>query len=134
LEDTAVKERTTQCLLALVAVLLAAHLFRSALLVPTADAKEPEQVAAVLRAQEIQLIDKRGKTVAQLHVGEDGGGNLRLRSGDGMVRVKLGATDDGSGLLLFDREAEPAVRLAADKSGTSAMLAEKGKDNKVIRP
>jgi hypothetical protein len=128
------KERTTQWLLAVVAVLLAAHLLRPALLVPRADAREAEHVVSVLCAQEIQLVDKQGKTVAQLHVGKDGGGNLRLRSGDGMVRVKLGATDDGSGLLLFDREAEPAVRLASDKSGTSATLAEKGKDKKVIKP
>jgi hypothetical protein len=128
------KERTTQGLLAAVAVLLAAHLLRPTELVAPADARETAAVAPVLRAQEIQLVDKQGKTVAQLHVGEDGGGNLRLRSGDGMVRVKLGATDDGSGLLLFDREAEPAVRLASDISGTSATLAEKGKDKRVIKP
>lgn len=128
------KERTSQCLLAAVALLLGAHLLRPALQATTANAKDVEQVATVVRAQEIQLVDKKGKTVAQLHVGDDGGGNLRLRSGDGMVRVKLGATDDGSGLLLFDREAEPAVWLAADKTGTSATLAEKGKDKRVIKP
>jgi hypothetical protein len=127
-------ERTTQFLLAAVVLLLFAHLFRSAPLLSTADAKDAEQVATVLRAGEIQLIDRQGKTVAQLHIGADGGGNLRLRSGDGMVRVKLGATDDGSGLLLFDREAEPAVRLASDQSGTSATLVEKGKGKKVIKP
>lgn len=128
------KERTTQCLLAAVAVILAAHLFRAAPSVPTADAQQGDQVAAVLRAQEIQLVDEQGKTVAQLHVGKDGGGNLRLRSADGMVRVKLGATVDGSGLLLFDQEAEPAVWLASNKSGTSATLAEKGKDKRIIMP
>jgi hypothetical protein len=133
-EEAGMKERTTQFLLAAVALLLVAHLFRTAPLLPTAAAKEAEPVATVLRAGEIQLIDQQGKMVAQLHVGADGGGNLRLRSGDGMVRVKLGATDDGSGLLLFDREAEPAVRLASDKSGTSATLVEKGKDKKVIKP
>jgi hypothetical protein len=127
------KEITTQCLLAMVAVFLGAHLIRIGLATDAA-AKEADQVAAVLRAREILLVDKAGKTVAQLHVGEDGGGNLRLRSGNGMVRVKLGATDDGSGLLLFDREAEPAVRLASDTSGTSATLAEKGKNKKVIKP
>jgi hypothetical protein len=128
------KDRTTRCLLAAVVVLLAAHLLRPALLVPTVNAKDAEPAAPVLRAQEIQLVDKQGKTVAQLHVGEDGGGNLRLRSGDGMVRVKLGATKDGSGLLLFDRAAEPAVSLASNKSGTSATLAEKGKEKRVIKP
>jgi hypothetical protein len=64
----------------------------------------------VLRAQAIELVDKKGQVVAQLHTGEDGGGNLRLRSGDGVVRVKLGGTADGSGFLLFDKEAEPPYR------------------------
>ena len=128
------KGRATQYLLAAVAILLFAHLLRFAHPIPTASAQDREQIPSVLRAQEIQLVDKQGNTVAQLFVGEDGGGNLRLRSGDGMVRVKLGATIDGSGLLLFDREAEPAVWLASNKSGTSATLAEKGKEKRVIKP
>jgi hypothetical protein len=128
------KERTTQVLLAAVAVLLAAHLFRSPPVAVTGQAEEAGQVPAVLRAQEILLVDKQGKVVAQLHVGEDGGGNLRLRSGDGTVRVKLGGTADGSALLLMDNEAEPAVWLATNKSGTSVTLAEKGKEKRVLKP
>lgn len=128
------KERTTQVLLAAVIVLLAAHLFRSAPESPTARAGELEEVAAVLRAHEIELVDNQGKTVAQLHVGEDGGGNLRLRSGDGIVRVKLGGTAEGSGLVLMDKEAEPAVWLVANESGTSITLAEKGKEKRVLEP
>ena len=128
------KERTTQVLLAAVAVLLAAHLFRSAPVAPTAQAEEAGQVPAVLRAQEILLVDKQGKAVAQLHIGEDGGGNLRLRSGDGTIRVKLGGGADGLALLLMDKEAEPAVWLATNKAGTSVTLAEKGKEKRVIKP
>jgi hypothetical protein len=126
------KERSTKPLLAVIAVLLIGHLWRSA------PAVSPDRgdtgPASIVRAQAFELVDKQGKTVAQLHVGEDGGGNLRLRSGDGMVRVKLGATDDGSGLILFDTEAEPAVHLAANKAGTSATLAQKGKPQKVLQP
>lgn len=128
------KERTTQALLALAAALLAAHLFRGLPPRPTAQAAEARHVPAVLRAHEIELVDKQGKVVAQLHVGQDGGGNLRLRSGDGVVRVKLGGTADGSALLLADNEAEPAIWLATNKSGTSVTLAEKGKQKRVIKP
>ena len=128
------RERTTQVLLAAVAVLLLAHLVRPALTSSTAHAQESGQAVAVLRAQAIELVDKHGKAVAQLHVGEDGGGNLRLRSGDGMVRVKLGATAGGSGLLLFDKQAEPAMSLVSNKAGTSLMLAESGKKNRLIKP
>lgn len=92
------------------------------------------QVPKVIRAQAIELVDERGQVRAQLHLGDDGGGNLRLRSGDGTVRVKLAGTVDGSGLVLFDKEAEPALWLAANKSGTSLTVAEKGKQKRIIKP
>ncbi len=128
------KEHTTQILLAAIALLLLAHLVRPALTPFPTRAQQVEKVPAVIRAQAIELVDKKGQVVGQLHVGEDGGGNLRLRSGDGTVRVKLAGTADGSGLLLFDKEAEPALWLVANKSGTSVILAEKGKQKRVIKP
>jgi hypothetical protein len=124
--------QTTRALLAAVVLLLTVHLLRSAR--PTAEAQEAEQIPPVLRAQAIEFVDQQGRVVAQLYVGEDGGGNLRLRSGDGTVRVKLGATSDGSGLLLLDKDAEPAVWLATKKDGTSITLAERGKESRVITP
>jgi hypothetical protein len=127
------KERTTQVLLAATAGLLVAHMFRAAPVIEAVQAA-PQAAPEVLRAQRFELVDKRGRVVAQLHLGEDGGGNIRLRSADGMVRVKLGATTDGSALLLFDKEAEPALWLASNKAGTSATLAEKGKEKKVLKP
>lgn len=127
------KERTTQILLAAIVVLLVFHLFRSGEAVPTAQAQEA-QTPDVLRARSIELVSANGTVVAQLHVGEDGGGNVRLRSGDGTVRVKLGATTHGSGLLLLDRDTEPAVTLGTNASGTSLTLAQKGKAKRVITP
>jgi hypothetical protein len=128
------KERTTQLLLAMVVILLVAQLFRETPPGSAVHVAEPAVERSVLRAQAFELVDKQGKVVAQMHVGEDGGGNIRLRSGDGMVRVKLGASTDGSGLILFDTEASPAVHLAANRSGTSATLAQKGKEKRVIQP
>jgi hypothetical protein len=128
------KERTTQVFLAVVGVLLLAHLFRPAPVLSSAPAGEAGTVPAVLRAQEIQLVNQQGLVLAQLYAGADGGGNLRLRSGEGTIRVKLGGTTDGSGLLLMDKEAEPAVWLATGKSGTSITLAEKGKEKRVLKP
>jgi hypothetical protein len=128
------KERTTQLLLAMVVILLVAQLFRETSPGSAVHAAESTVERSVVRAQAFELVDKQGKVVAQMHVGEDGGGNIRLRSGDGMVRVKLGASTDGSGLILFDTEASPAIHLAANKSGTSATLAQKGKEKRVIQP
>ncbi|MBL8202881.1 MAG: hypothetical protein JNM09_01535 [Blastocatellia bacterium] len=128
------KERTTQILLVLVAILLAAHLVRPALISSSAQASQNENPPAVLRAQSIELVDKQGQARAQLFLGEDGGGNLRLRDGSGTVRVKLGATPTGAGLILFDQDVEPAIWASTDKSSTSLKLAEKGKEQRVIKP
>ena len=126
--------RTSQLLLAAAVVLLAANLFRPAPGADAARAGEPGKPPEVIRARGFDLVNEQGKVVAQLHVGEQGGGNIRLRSADGTVRVKVGATADGSSLLLFDKEAEPAVELTSNKSGTSATLAEKGKEKTVLKP
>ena len=128
------KERTTQVLLAIVAVLLTVHLWKSPAALSQVHAQDASPPKAVLRAESFELVNKAGKVVAQLFAGEDGGGNLRLRSSDGLVRVKLGATADGSGLVLFNQEAEPAVWAASNKSGTSVTLAESGKEKKVLKP
>ena len=124
-------DRTTKTLLTAVVALLAAHLVRSAPSAPIADAQE---VAPVVRAQAIELVNAQGLVVAQLYTGDDGGGNLRLRNGEGLVRVKLGATADGSGLLLLDRDVEPAVVLGSGDEGTSLTLAQEGRRNRVIKP
>jgi hypothetical protein len=132
------KERTTQYLLAAVVLLLsahlAAHLVRAVLPNVSSQAQEKAKDPAVLRAQAIELVDKQGQVRAQLYLGEDGGGNLRLRDATGTVRVKLGATMQGSGLLLLDQDVEPAIWMAVKHSETTLTLAEKGKEKKVIRP
>ena len=127
------KERTTQLLLAAVAVLLAVHLFRAA---PpaSAGAEQGGPAPAVLRAQSFEMVNAQGQVIAQLHRGEDGGGNLRLRTGDGTIRVKLGATAEGSSLHLMDNQPEPALSLASNKAGTRVTLAQKGKEKRVLEP
>ena len=127
------KERVTQLLLAAVAALLALHLFRPAL-VASAGGDPPPPAPAVVRAQSFEVVDAQGRVVAQLHRGEDGGGNLRLRTADGTIRVKLGATADGSSLHLMDSQPEPAVSMASNNSGTRITLAEKGKEKRVLQP
>ena len=93
------------------AVLLAGLIWTSA-------QSQPAPAAAdVLRARLIELVDEDGRTRAQLHLGADGGGNLRLYGGNGEVRVKLGGTTEGGGLILMDARTEPSVLLAADQRG-----------------
>lgn len=126
--------RTTQALLAVNAILLALHLFYLAGGAAPAVAQAPAPVPEVLRARLIELVSAQGLVVAQLHAGEDGGGNLRLRDGSGTVRVKLGATPDGAGLILMDGRPEPAIRLSSAKAGTSLTLAQQGRESRILVP
>jgi hypothetical protein len=95
----------------------------------------PQRDPEIIRAQAIELVDERGEVRAQLHLGEDGSGNLRIRDGSGRVRVKLGTTIEGStGLLLMDQSIEPTVSLVAGRSATSIKLAGNDGKKRVITP
>lgn len=126
--------RLTQSLLAVIALLLAAHLVFSHGFPGPAHAQAGVAVPEVLRARQFDLVNARGAVVGQLYTGEDGGGQLRFRDASGEVRVKLGASPDGSGLVLMDADTEPAVWLATNREGTSITLAQKGKERRRITP
>jgi hypothetical protein len=133
-EDEAMKDRTARILLASVGLLLVAHLLRSATMPVAASAEEAETVPAVLRARMIELVDEQGQIRANLKMEPGGEVVFRLRDAEGKIRVKLGAAQDGSGLLLLDDRTEPAVQMLAKRAGTTVTLAEKGKENRVIKP
>jgi hypothetical protein len=124
--------RTTQLLLAAIAILLAAHLLRMA--VPVAQADQNDEVPAVLRARMLELVDQEGGCRANLKVEEGGEVVFRLRDAEGTIRVKIGAGKDGSGLVLMDDRTEPAVQLLAKRAGTSMTLSQEGKTKRVIMP
>jgi hypothetical protein len=126
--------RMTQALLVAAGVLLVAQFFRSAQVPPAAQAEEAEKVPAVLRARMIELVDERGQIRANLKVEPGGEVVFRLRDAKGTIRVKLGASEDGSGLLLLDDRTEPAVHVLAKPTGTTLTLAEKDKEKRVIKP
>ena len=117
----------------LMRALLASNAILLAALVWTQTRPQPP-VSDVLRARLIELIDQRGEMRAQLHVAENGGGELRLRSSAGEIRAKFGASDDGAILLLLDGSTEPAVSLAAGKDGSSLRLIDRGKGERVVAP
>ncbi len=97
---------------------------------PYASAKSPE----TLRARAIELVDERGRVRAQLNIEPDGETVFRLRDSTGEIRVKIGASADGSGLLLLDGSTEPGIHMLAGSSGTSVTLTSKGGQPRVIAP
>jgi len=81
-----------------------------------------EEVPDVLRAHSIELVDAAGQQRARLNIEDDGTVVFRLIAENGDIRVKLGADDGGSGLVLLDGATQPGVHALADESGGSFML------------
>lgn len=74
---------------------------------------------AMLKTSALELVDEHGRVRAQLKVEADGEVVFRLRDAKGTIRVKLGADDTGSGLVLLDEETEPAIHMIARRTGTA---------------
>jgi hypothetical protein len=96
----------------------------------TAHARETQ---TVLRAQSIELVDGSGRVRAQLNVSPDGEVVFRLRDAKGTIRVKLAASEAGSGLLLANERTEPGVHILAQRAQTSVLL-QRGAKRRVLRP
>jgi hypothetical protein len=73
----------------------------------------------ILRGRVIELVDDRGQVRSRLNVEPSGEVVLRLIDQNGTIRVKLGAGEDGSGLVLLDEATEPAIHMIARQVGTS---------------
>lgn len=93
-----------------------------------------ESVAPVLRAQAIELVDDQGQIRAQFNLEPDGEVIFRLRDATGAVRVKLGAGEDGSGLLLLDEATEPGVHILVNPTGATLTLTGQEGQQEVIKP
>lgn len=87
----------------------------------------------VLRARAIELVDARGRVRGQLNVESTGEVVFRLRDSTGTIRVKLGASEDGSGLLLANESTEPGVHILATRNRTSVTV-KRGERSQVIAP
>ena len=87
----------------------------------------------VVRAHAFELVDASGQVRSLLNIEESGEAVFRLRSQDGEIRVKIGASDDGSGLLLIDDATEPGVHMLAQRDGTLIKLRADGEEN-IITP
>jgi hypothetical protein len=93
-----------------------------------------QNVTPVVRARSLQLIDERGQVRAQFDVESSGEAVFRLRDAKGAIRVKLGASEDGSGLLLLNEATEPGVHILSKGAGASVILAGKDGQKRVITP
>jgi hypothetical protein len=103
-----------------------------------------EGVAPVLRGRALEIVDERGQVRARIDIEPaatmpDGkkyaeSAVFRLKDPDGRIRVKLGADQDGSGLLLADDSQQPGVHILARGTGSFLKLINKGGREHVIKP
>jgi hypothetical protein len=88
----------------------------------------------VLRGRALELVEPRGRVRARIDVEETGEVVLRLLDQDGTIRVKLGASRDGSGLLLANDATEPGVHIVAGRAGSSVRVVGKDGRQRLITP
>jgi len=75
-----------------------------------------------------------GRIRARLNVEDDGEVVLRLLDQRGTIRVKLGASETGSGLLLANDATEPGVHMLAGPSGSRIRVANKDGHERIVAP
>ena len=80
-------------------------------------------------------MDGNGRIRASLRVEPPGGEVVfRLMDQQGTIRVKLGVSEEGSGLLLANDATEPGVHMLAKLDGTSITLTGKDGQQRAIKP
>ncbi len=87
-----------------------------------------QQTFDKITVREFELVDQRGNSRASIKVEQPSGEVvLRLKDQTGTIRVKLGADQSGSGLVLLDGNTEPAIHALSRTGATLTLLDDKGK-------
>ena len=87
----------------------------------------------VLRARAIELVDRGGQVRAQLSVESNGEAVFRLRDAKGTIRVKLGASEEGSAPLLLDGSTEPGAHIVSRRETTLTLRGNDGQLRQIRR-
>ena len=80
-----------------------------------------------ITVREFELVGDNGMRRANIKVESSGEVVLRMMDKEGTIRVKLGASGDGSGLVLMDDSTEPAIHALAKKEGGKVTLQSQGR-------
>lgn len=75
-----------------------------------------------ITVREFEMVDENGKKRASIKIEPDGEVVFRLMDKTGTIRVKMGAGEDGSGLVLLDNQTNPRVHALAKKTSKSLTI------------
>jgi hypothetical protein len=106
----------------LVLGLLVVNLVFMALAFTRQRASAAPAIEPVLRARALELVDGHGRVRSRLNVESSGEVVFRLFDQSGTIRVKLGAGESGSGLVLNDETTEPGVHIVARRDPVPGRL------------
>lgn len=87
-----------------------------------------------LRGRAFELVDEQGAVRASIKVEPGGEAVLRLLDQKGVLRIKLGTSTEGSGLVLLNSDTNLGVQILANSSGSSITLKNKDGQEEVIGP
>jgi hypothetical protein len=110
------------------------------LILPRALSSSAQSVNSLLRARVLELVDQDGRVRSRLNIERDGEVVFRMLDENGTIRVKLGAGEHGSGLVLLDETTEPGVHLLARRSstgtrpGTTSLTLRVDAQTRIIKP
>lgn len=96
---------------------------------------KPEQSSLpVIKGKSLELVDEKGTKRASIKVEPSGETVLRLHNAKGEVRVKMGASEDGSGLVLLNDSTNPGIQALAKHSGGTLTLFDENGNKHAVKP
>jgi hypothetical protein len=78
-----------------------------------------------ITVREFELVDSNGQQRVSILTEANGEVVFRLKDAKGTIRVKLGANEDGSGLVLLDDSTNVGIHALAKKSGSTLTVINK---------
>jgi hypothetical protein len=93
-----------------------------------------QNVLPIIRAQQIELVDANGKIRVSLKIEEGGETVFRMMDSDQTIRVKIGASKEGSAFVLLNNETNPGIHALAKKEKTSFTITDQAGKKKEMIP
>jgi hypothetical protein len=114
-----------------VAALVAVYLI--VLLIVVAEKGSALEQGTVLRGRGLELSDPGGQIRVRINMEPTGEVVFRLYDKTGTIRVKIGASENGSGLVLLNDSTEVGVQFLANEKGSTLKVTENGRE-RVVTP
>jgi hypothetical protein len=95
---------------------------------------------SVLQVRSLELVDANGQVRSRMNIEPSGDVVFRLMDQKGTIRVKIGANENGSGLVLLDETTAPGVQIIASQKGkqdqplTTSLTLTSGDKQQTIKP